>query len=83
MIAFLPVLHPYHKLDYFKSAGWEDMWIATARDMVRDVYERSYASRRSHGHPGLQEEKRDVDRLINQVRPTVFFSWSRLIYLHE
>ncbi|KAG2341485.1 hypothetical protein BDR05DRAFT_845370, partial [Suillus weaverae] len=24
------VLHPQHKLSYFKNAGWEERWIATA-----------------------------------------------------
>ncbi|KAG6809702.1 hypothetical protein H0H92_015107 [Tricholoma furcatifolium] len=25
------VLHPQHKLDYFKDANWEQYWIDTAR----------------------------------------------------
>ena len=29
------VLHPRHKLHYFKKAGWEEGWIETARDIVR------------------------------------------------
>ncbi|KAG1889611.1 uncharacterized protein F5891DRAFT_906011, partial [Suillus fuscotomentosus] len=24
------VLHPRHKLQYFKAAGWEDEWVTTA-----------------------------------------------------
>ncbi|KAG2740021.1 hypothetical protein P692DRAFT_201661585, partial [Suillus brevipes Sb2] len=24
------VLHPHHKLSYFKSAGWEEEWVETA-----------------------------------------------------
>ncbi|OJA12661.1 hypothetical protein AZE42_13159 [Rhizopogon vesiculosus] len=36
------VLHPHHKLFYFKSAGWEDDWINTAEALVRDEFERSY-----------------------------------------
>ncbi|KAG0701873.1 hypothetical protein DFH29DRAFT_760631, partial [Suillus ampliporus] len=36
------VLHPHHKLSYFKSAGWEDDWISTAEALVHDEFERSY-----------------------------------------
>ena len=37
------VLHPRHKLHYFKTAGWEDEWINTARDIVREEFDRTYA----------------------------------------
>jgi hypothetical protein len=37
------VLHPRHKLDYFKGAGWEADWITTAQKIVRDEFEGSYA----------------------------------------
>lgn len=36
------VLHPRHKLTYFKSAGWEEDWINTAETLVCDEFERSY-----------------------------------------
>jgi hypothetical protein len=39
------VLHPRHKLQYFKNIGWEDDWIQTAEDLVRDEFARSYANR--------------------------------------
>jgi len=39
------VLHPRHKLAYFKNAGWEDEWIKTAECIVREEYECSYACR--------------------------------------
>ncbi|KAG2139889.1 hypothetical protein BD769DRAFT_1626323 [Suillus cothurnatus] len=39
------VLHPSYKLDYFTSAGWQDEWISMARDIIHQVYERSYKSR--------------------------------------
>jgi hypothetical protein len=41
----LTVLHPQHKLKYFKNAGWEDEWIDAAEDIVRAEYERKYANR--------------------------------------
>lgn len=36
------MLHPRHKLQYFKDAGWPADWIATAKQLVTDVYENSY-----------------------------------------
>lgn len=36
------VLHPRHKLDYFKAAKWDKEWIDTARQIVREEYERTY-----------------------------------------
>jgi hypothetical protein len=37
------VLHPRHKLTYFKTAGWEDEWISAAENIVRAEFNRSYA----------------------------------------
>ena len=39
----LPVLHPRHKLQYFKDVGWEEEWITAARDIVRAEFDRKYA----------------------------------------
>jgi hypothetical protein len=36
------VLHPRHKLQYFKNAGWEEEWVETARNIVRDEFDRMY-----------------------------------------
>ncbi|KAF8234916.1 hypothetical protein L208DRAFT_1259744, partial [Tricholoma matsutake] len=36
------VLHPFHKLSYFTTAGWEQEWVNTAKELVCDVFERSY-----------------------------------------
>ncbi|CAA7270540.1 unnamed protein product [Cyclocybe aegerita] len=36
------VLHPCHKLVYFKNAGWQDEWIEAARSIVWDEYDRTY-----------------------------------------
>jgi len=38
-----PVLHPRHKLHYFKKAGWEEGWIETAQDIVRAEFDQTYA----------------------------------------
>ncbi|KDQ56488.1 hypothetical protein JAAARDRAFT_132751, partial [Jaapia argillacea MUCL 33604] len=37
------VLHPCHKLDYFKTARWEPSWITTAKDIVCTEYQHLYA----------------------------------------
>ena len=36
------MLHPRHKLEYFKTAGWEDGWIKTAEQAVRDRFDSDY-----------------------------------------
>ena len=38
------VLHPRHKLSYFKQAGWPTKWIRTAEEIVRVEFKRSYAT---------------------------------------
>jgi hypothetical protein len=43
------VLHPRHKLKYFKAQKWDEEWIQTARDIVRDEFERSYKSENISG----------------------------------
>jgi len=37
------VLHPHHKLKYFKKAGWEPDWITAVEEIVCAEFERSYA----------------------------------------
>jgi hypothetical protein len=39
---YFRVLHPRHKLDYFRKAGWQKEWITAAHRIVRDEFERSY-----------------------------------------
>jgi hypothetical protein len=40
------VLHPRHKLSYFKVANWENEWIDAAKRIVCAEFEHSYANRR-------------------------------------
>ena len=40
----LLVLHPHHKLQYFKNAGWQDEWIKRAEEIVHTVFDLSYGS---------------------------------------
>ena len=39
----LLVLHPRHKLQYFKTASWEEEWIEAAEEIVRDEFDQTYA----------------------------------------
>ena len=39
----LAVLHPRHKLQYFRNANWDDAWITTATTIVHDEFMRAYA----------------------------------------
>ncbi|KIM60411.1 hypothetical protein SCLCIDRAFT_43263, partial [Scleroderma citrinum Foug A] len=36
------VLHPRHKLSYFKTARWPAEWIMIAEELVQDEFEQSY-----------------------------------------
>ena len=40
----LLVLHPQHKLHYFKNAGWQDEWIKRAEEIVCMEFDLSYRS---------------------------------------
>ena len=39
----LLVLHPRHKLHYFKTARWEDNWIETAHIIIHTEFDQTYA----------------------------------------
>ena len=45
LLIYFAVLHPRHKLEYFKNAGWLQQWIDTARNIVDTEFKRGYASR--------------------------------------
>lgn len=36
------VLHPKYKLKYFADAGWDQTWIDTARQILRDEWDARY-----------------------------------------
>ena len=40
----LLVLHPHHKLQYFKNAGWEEDWIERVEEIVHTEFDKSYRS---------------------------------------
>ena len=54
------VLHPRHKLEYFKKAGWDNVWTETAKQIVRDEFERSYKTQAlAAADTNLTSPKRD------------------------
>ncbi|KAL1748219.1 hypothetical protein HDZ31DRAFT_30289 [Schizophyllum fasciatum] len=42
---FFIVLHPRHKLEYFKRAGWASDWVAEAERITRHAYDSHYVDR--------------------------------------
>jgi hypothetical protein len=38
----ISVLYPHHKLQYFKTASWEDEWVETAHNIVQDEFDQTY-----------------------------------------
>ena len=36
------VLHPHHKLQYFKKAGWKDSWIKTSHEIIHTEFDQKY-----------------------------------------
>lgn len=50
------VLHPRHKLNYFKAAKWDKEWIDTARQIVREEYERSYKAPDKSTTPNAEDD---------------------------
>lgn len=37
------MLHPSHKLEYFKEHGWSEEWVDTAKEITQDEFKRKYA----------------------------------------
>ena len=38
------VLHPKHKLKYFEKKGWRKEWIATAKEIIQEEFQRNYTA---------------------------------------
>jgi hypothetical protein len=63
------VLHPRHKLHYFKAAGWEQEWIDTAEEIVRNEFKQNYAM--SIMSPVIHEKSEaatQVSKKLQEVR---------------
>lgn len=69
------VLHPRHKLTYFKLAKWENDWIDTAEKLLRDEFEWSYAA-----DSCLVECDGDEDRTVIPSAASVSFSSPNHVY---
>ena len=64
-----PYLRPHHKLDYFKSAKWDEKWIKTAKQIVRDEFERTY---KGSGTADSTTFNAECDTGLKKVCPSVF-----------
>ena len=64
-----PVLHPWHKLSYFKQAGWPADWINTAKDIVHAQFKCSYVIKNDNED---EQEVGDGGDIV-MVRQSKFF----------
>jgi hypothetical protein len=65
----LLVLHPRHKLQYFKNAGWQDEWIERVEEIVRMVFNLSYGSMdTSWATSGETQSKVCVSKLSSSIK---------------
>lgn len=56
---YLLVLHPGHKLTYFKKQRWPENWQKLARSLLTDTYTALYAGR--FGDDNQEDEDEDGD----------------------
>lgn len=75
------VLHPRHKLEYFKTAAWEDDWIETAEGLVRDEFERSYSARHVSDEEGDGMDVDDVTAAPVRFVIICFFNTELMVLL--
>ena len=64
LISIYLVFHPCHKLEYFKKHNWEELWIQTAHEIVREEFNRSYAAM----DIGVDEGSMQVDSNNDTIR---------------
>lgn len=61
------ILHPRHKLTYFKNTGWESEWIKTVEALVCNEFEFSYAASE---HYSSDAEPADAsDEQVGRAKP--------------
>jgi hAT family C-terminal dimerisation region len=53
-------LHPKHKLRYFEKQNWEDDWVKTVEEIVREEFKRNYEEYRVLNKKSSQSLKRKV-----------------------
>lgn len=76
---FIVVLHPRHKLAYFRSAGWPQEWIHTAEKLVRTEFKQSYGSRHA---VDIESNEPAVADNVDEVCTDPFAFVLILIYLN-
>ncbi|KIK95453.1 hypothetical protein PAXRUDRAFT_140660, partial [Paxillus rubicundulus Ve08.2h10] len=59
------VLHPRHKLSYFKNVNWEESWIDTTKKLVKDVFKRLYTTEETDNQDGLGEDTPKLKEVHN------------------
>ena len=60
------VLHPCHKLAYFKSASWSSEWIKTAKELVTNAYNNSYATCAAVKTAASTEVDDDLEHVVDK-----------------
>jgi len=68
------VLHPRHKLQYFRTARWEPEWIQTAEDIVRSEYSRKWAKRSPATSPSSNEAMTAVQQPSSNMFDSLSFA---------
>ena len=68
---YIIVLHPRHKLLYFKTAHWEDKWIATAKRLVRDKFASLYMNIEANNSIDIAEAMPDKEKDIKVCMLTI------------
>jgi hAT family C-terminal dimerisation region len=71
-------LHPRHKLEYFKAAGWEDEWIAAAHSIVHDTYKHLYASHSTGATQTLEDSGDPIAQVCHWFVFYLIFSYLNL-----
>ena len=70
-----PVLHPRHKLEYFKRNKWDEASIDAARDLLQDEFDRLYWLLDVDGDT-------NVSQVNGDTTATVSCSFYDLWYIH-
>lgn len=59
------MLHPRHKLTYFKNLKWKDGWIKNAHNIVQTEYKKNYEGKfngdKAHDHGAPSDTEGDAD----------------------
>ncbi|KIM65712.1 hypothetical protein SCLCIDRAFT_22590 [Scleroderma citrinum Foug A] len=61
------VLHPWHKLVYFRSVGWEPDWINMAHELVRNTFDSSYAACTAPPTEDLVSDQLKTNHIHNEL----------------